>query len=195
MVRDHYNEAYYCSENYIDYHHREDKYNKLAKELYVYLLDRKLIDTNTTILDYGCAIGFLLCGLKKLGLKNISGYDISTFATAIAKSKGVNILDTPHGDYDIMFSLDVFEHMTDDEIITMFNYTSADTLVCRIPVAKGDDPNFYLEVSRADETHINCKNKEQWREFIYGLGYSIIIELELMHIYNSLGVYSFIALK
>jgi SAM-dependent methyltransferase len=190
-----FDKQYYSSINYTNYTNREEKYFKLASELEALLLQLSLINPHTTILDFGCAFGFLVKGFTALGYNNIYGYDISSYATVEALRRGCKILDDPVGDFDIMVALDVLEHMTDREITKMFHDISSNILIGRIPVSKEGDGKFHLEVSCKDATHINCKTKEEWKDLLHEQGFVTILHLNLYSIYDSDGVFSFIAFR
>ena len=122
-------------------------------------------------------------------------YDISKYAEKIAKNKGCNWIEDNNFNSDILIVLDVFEHMTDDEINEFFKKSDSDVMIARIPVADFSENDFYLEVSKADKTHINCKDKNGWKEFFIKQGYKNFLSLNLLTIYDTTGVFCFIALK
>lgn len=190
-----FDENYYKTLNYVDYLNREPRYIALAKEVAALLESLSIINKDSTILDYGCATGFLLTGLTKLGYTNCYGYDISEWAVQQAKSKGLKILDYLTGHCDLMFALDVFEHMQDTEIWALLNACQSDYLVARIPCAEKVGGQFHLEVSKKDPTHINCKTRSQWNNIFRSFGYKKIFPLKLLTIYDNPGVYSFMAIK
>lgn len=78
-------------------------------------------DSKGAILDYGCGPGGNILFLSYFG--RVSGVDVSDTALAFAKSRGfvelVKVIDhhTPFADasFDVVTSLDVFEHIKDDE--------------------------------------------------------------------------------
>jgi len=189
-----YNESYYNSNNYHNYSERAERYHRLAREL-VHLLDSiSLIDKNSIVFDYGCAFGFLLEGFKDQGITAF-GYDISEYARNIAKERQNSILDEmTFIKSDLTVFMDVLEHMTDEQIIDTFTYIDSNIIICRIPCGY-DSEQFYLEISRNDPGHINCKKKDEWKEFLGRFGYTKFLHLNLNSIYDSKGVFSFIAIK
>jgi 2-polyprenyl-3-methyl-5-hydroxy-6-metoxy-1,4-benzoquinol methylase len=184
---------YYERGNYADYSSRGPRYAQLAFEIVQLLKQLNLIDSSSKILDYECGFGFLINGLLKAGQENVSGFDISAYATSVASSAGLDTLDKPDGDYDIMFALDVFEHMTDAQIDNLFDNVRARIVVGRIPVST-DGIDFHLSISRCDATHINCKTKKQWTETLTRRGYKTILRISLFSIYDTDGVFCFLAL-
>src|SRR3989344_4904230 len=157
-----YNEHYYKSSNYANYLERRDRYLKLAQELHGFLGQLCLVNEKSTILDYGCAVGFLMEGFGKLGYKNVYGYDISQWATAQARKKGLKILDKiEKKSFDIIVCLDVLEHMTNQEIRQTFSSFRSDIMIVRIPCSL-NGKRFVLNISNLDQTHLNLKTGSAW---------------------------------
>lgn len=191
-----YDENYYKNINYTDYIYRRDRYLRLAKEIHE-LMDSKLrlINEKSKIMDYGCAVGFLMEGFKELGYRNVYGYDISEWAVKKAKSKGLNILDTINKrTFNVVVCLDVLEHMTDRQIYKVFKSYKSDIIIARIPCSN-DGKKFILEISNRDPTHINYKSKDKWTKLINKLGYTTILPLNLFTIYDTPGVMCTLGLK
>jgi cyclopropane fatty-acyl-phospholipid synthase-like methyltransferase len=160
------------------------------------MLDKlRLVSKKDTILDYGCAVGFLMEGFRELGYKNVYGYDISDWAVAQAKNKGLNILNkVKKRAFDVIICLDVLEHMSDHEIHRVFAQYRSDIMIVRIPCST-DGKQFVLEVSNRDQTHINRKTKGDWTRLINDLGYGTVLPLNLLTIYDTPGVMCALCLK
>lgn len=189
-----YDEEYYKTVNYVDYMTRGERYAKTAFELADLLTKLNLINRSSQILDYGCAVGFLVNGFHKIGYEETYGYDISEWAKNQAKELVgehgiINDLKQFPLKIDIIISLDVFEHMTDKEIAAVFQTVKSDVLIVRIPVSTDNGKSFHLEVSNKDKTHINCKTKEKWIRFLKQFGYKNCFKLNLLTIYDSDGVF------
>lgn len=195
MIDETYDENYFKSINYTDYLSREDKYLKTAYELTDLLQKLSLSNKNDHILDYGCAIGFLIKGLEKLGFENVYGYDISSWAKEQAIKKDIKIVQKKKMDFNIIICLDVLEHMTDEEIHDAFNTFNSNILIARIPCSTDEGKSFHLDVSKRDKTHINCKEKKDWKRLLESIGYTTFMRLNLLTIYDSIGVMSVLCLK
>lgn len=191
-----YDENYYKTLNYADYLSRQERYDKLQDDICGLLSDLGLLKPDMNILDYGCAVGFLVKSFQDAGYKNTHGYDISDWAKKQARDNGINnIWDVlPKEDYDLVTALDVFEHMGDKAVKDALLDIDTKILIVRIPVAVANqyevDLKFHLEVSRRDPTHINCKTAREWEEFItrYGM-FRTCFKLNLHTIYDSPGVF------
>jgi len=192
-----YCKEYYTTGNYNSYLSKGEKYYKLSCEIIGFFNSISLNKKDHKILDFGCAVGFLLDGFRKEGFQNLYGFDISDWATSVFSQKH-NILDYKNvkkEKFDICFALDVFEHMTINEINDFFQKIDADILVFRIPVSNDGGTKFVLDVSNNDKTHINCKEKKQWVDIIKQNNYIFWLPLNLNSIYDSEGVLCGIAFK
>jgi SAM-dependent methyltransferase len=189
----HYNADYYKSSNYADYLERADRYKKTAYELVDLLRKLNLINRESRIVDYGCAVGFLLEGFYELGYRDVAGYEVSDWAIAEGTRRGNDITKWDDSvnwaqSADVLTALDVFEHMEDAEIKRVLKVLTPSCLILRIPTSVDGGKTFALEVSRQDPTHINCKTKDQWIQFLQKLGYETCLKLNLYTIYDTPGV-------
>jgi hypothetical protein len=184
-----FDESYFNSGNYFNYLEREDRYIRLAKDIAGLYHSINLIHPNDSILDYGCATGFLLNGLHQQGLCNTYGYDISEWAKSKIKPEHKMIELNQRHIFDHCFCLDVLEHMTDEDIKSVFTqFVTSSVLTVRMPVSL-DGKRFHLAQSRLDKTHINCKKRGECIDFLGLLGYELLFTLNLSQIYDSDGVF------
>lgn len=185
-----YNEEYYKTGNYLGYMERKKRYSFIAKELNMFLDTISLADKNLKILDYGCGPGFLISSLNEYNY-DVCGYDISDWATKTSISYGNKMILTKDlsTKFDIVISLDVFEHMSEDNLHSLFQILNTKWLIVRIPVSINDNDEFYLEVSRQDKTHITCHNKIWWNYLFSKFGFFELFRFNLISIYDSEGVY------
>ena len=191
-----YTEEYFTTINYTGYLSRYERYKKLSVEISELFTKISLLKKDSKILDYGCAVGFLPRAFDELGYKNCYGYDISEWARNQAKKHNVKILDNlKNTKFDVTFCLDVIEHMYDSQIDDWLKNFDTDCLVLRVPVAVKEGETYHLEVSRQDPTHINCKTKEAWKELLKKYGFTNFVNLNLLTIYDTDGVWSVICLK
>ena len=162
------------------------------------MLDKlNLIDKQTKILDYGCAVGFLIGGFYKYGFQNVFGYDISQWALDKAKKNNIQIVDVlKKQNFDIGIFLDVLEHMIDNEISNVLVNNNFDKIIVRIPCSVEENKKeFFLDVSKKDKTHINCKTETEWVKFFKQYNYNVCLKLNLYNIYNSKGCFCAIIIK
>lgn len=182
-----FGEDYFKSINYTNYLDREERYIRLANELLSYLENTKHINPQSKILDYGAAVGFLTNAIRNRGY-SCDAYDISDWAKQYGKNKyRINYIEYNQSYYDVIVSLDVFEHMTDNQIDEMLNMFKTNLLVIRIPCSS-DGSIFHLDVSRQDPTHINCKTKRDWELFFNTRNFYLYKNINLYTIFDSDGV-------
>ena len=85
--------------------------------------------------------------------------------------------------------------MSNEQLVELFTEMDSKILVARIPCADYNQKDFYLDISKNDSTHINCQDKDQWK-ILFGLfGYKTFLHLNLYSIYDTPGVFSFVAIK
>jgi len=193
-----YDEKYYKTNNYENYLSKKERYKKLAYEIYSFLNLIKLDNKNVNILDYGCAVGFFLDGLKEIGIQKTFGYDVSAWALSQIDKNIHNIVSYKQifeNCYDFVYFLDVLEHMDDDEIHNILTKINTNKIIVRIPVALNEGEDYHLQVSRNDKTHINCKTKQMWIKFFQKYKFNTHILLNLNSIYDSEGVLCAILIK
>ena len=143
----------------------------------------------TSVFEFGSGLGFFLSACQRLGLYRHVGYDINPYERDFAISKGIDPnryllgkwitkykqgryeLKT-YGSYDAIYSVEVFEHMTDKDISVVmpilykacnkyFYFTST-------PFYSAD-PAFDKEWG-----HINIKQKEEWIALFYHYGFDYL---------------------
>ena len=136
----------------------------------------------TSVFEFGSGLGFFLSACQRIGLYRHVGYDINPYERDFAISKGVapekyligDFSKTKIGKYDAIYSTEVFEHMTDQQISFVmpilhkacnkyFYFTST-------PYASAD-PAFDIEWG-----HINLKQKEQWVAMFHRHGFDLLRE-------------------
>jgi len=131
----------------------------------------------TSVFEFGSGLGFFLSACQRVGLYKHVGYDINPYERDFAISKGIDPgryllakwvtkyqqgryeLKT-HGSYDAIYSTEVFEHMTDQDINKV------------MPILyKACNKYFYFTSTPFTSTipewdiewgHINIKQKDEW---------------------------------
>jgi len=191
-----YNEEYYRTKNYKEYIKRgtnTSHYEILADETIELL--KQLKRPTDTIVDFGCAVGFMMEALKK-HTDNVSGVDISEWARAVAIEKGFEVTEEPRYDkeFDVMYALDVLEHLKEDDLTNLFEQIKVKTIVYKLPVTDFRGGPYILDVAEADKTHQIRWTNDDWRDFFNYYGY-FCLDINLTKIYHSRGAFCGIAIK
>lgn len=190
-----FNAEYYHSGNYRDYLTR--RFSVLAKDI----MDAASLSERTRTVDFGCGFGGLVAELNELGITNIVGTDISTWAIDHGKlvfpsiatklqHYNRNLLVEPH---QALIMLDVLEHMPEYEAESVLRLARSGLSGCavfRIPISDAEGHPFVLQVSNNDPTHINCHTIDWWHEMLSDCGFELVRALNNKSIYASNGVLS-----
>lgn len=121
-------------------------------------------DTTIRIIDLGCGHGALLYCLRELGYTNITGIDTSPEQVELAHQLGVSevwledidsFLAAATGTYDIIFLIDVLEHLTRSELVRFLErirdlLKDSGKLIVHVPNAEG---LFGMRIRYGDITH------------------------------------------
>lgn len=135
----------------------------MAKQLANYLN----IQDNETLLDYGCARGFLVRALRHHGVKAY-GYDISEWAITncdpnIKDYVGLNL--NPKAKYDHIVSLNVLEHIPNDELngvlSSIFKMAKKTTTIV-VPLTSTPNGQYVYSDDEKDSTHVQRKTFGGW---------------------------------
>ena len=120
-----------------------------------------------TVLEIGCAKGFLVKALRDLGV-SAYGCDISEYALNEAPEEVkdylylIDITDQKPvtlPKFDLIVSFDTFEHLPEESLNNVFAFLRATGTRFYIKVATPDTPDW-----QHDETHITVKPLEFWEE-------------------------------
>lgn len=189
-----FDESYYKTVNYIDFLQRKDRYVKLAEDIDGLL--QKLHLNNGPVLDFGCAVGFVVEAMEDRGYEDVRGVDISEWAIDQCKQKGLDC--SQKVDYNehwgLTFCLDVLEHMSEEEVDEFLDQLISDAIVFRVPVCANEGEDYVLECSRKDPTHQIRWTAEQWIEKMEYNGY-LVLSMNLPTIYSSDGVFAGLAIS
>jgi predicted TPR repeat methyltransferase len=136
-----------------------------------------------TILDYGCAKGYVVKALRTLGY-NAKGCDISEYAVDCADEVTREHLCLLGADrklpscgaeaWDWIICKDVLEHLTHDEIaFTLAEFYSGALNVCAVvPLGDALGERFVIEEMEHDVTHVTRENLAWWRSQFYLRGFA-----------------------
>jgi len=115
-----------------------------------------------TVLDFGCGAGARIHCFRKEGI-NAEGVETSEYARTheIGMAKD-HILEKPSlKKYELICCVDVLEHVDDKEAEEILKKISLIGNKAVIGITFVDNQNF-----EKDETHINGKKKEEWKNML-----------------------------
>ena len=138
------------------------------------IIDFLRIKRGQTILDFGCAKGYLVKALRLL-YRDAYGVDVSEYAIENADpvAKDFCSLKKEHwkrtrqlgfpSRYDYCIAKDVFEHIDKQELKTELANIPAEVLFAVIPLGEGG--SYIAGVNDWDITHKICETGEWWVDF------------------------------
>ncbi len=180
-----YYESYFNIGNEAEYSDREKFYPFFSN------IAEELVKNHRpeTVLDVGCAFGYLVEALRERGVKaygiDISEYAIENAAKEIRPYVRVSSASNPLPDdfpehFDLIISIEVLEHMTVEE------GDSALRNLCKLTelfVFSSSDNDL------KDVTHINVQRKEYWARIFAQQGFYRDVQMPAAYIGNCADVY------
>lgn len=133
------------------------------------------IGENETILDYGCAKGYLTYALRLLH-RNAYGYDISDYAIEHAPREVEKYLYTEFeqlGEYDWCIAKDVFEHIPEQLLRELLEKLRVITKHMFVIVPLAEDGKYVVPAYEHDSTHVIRKNLKWWEEIMIDSGFKV----------------------
>lgn len=145
-----------------------------------HFLSKKLtLGSSDTVLDFGCAKGYLVHALRLLGY-NTRGVDISKYAIANAMKEVepyVKQIEPLSDDFDfasIIICKDVLEHIPYDSIDTQLEVlrSRCKTLFAIIPL--GENGRYIIPAYELDKSHFIRENVLWWENRFLKAGFDIV---------------------
>jgi SAM-dependent methyltransferase len=147
------------------------------------LLERFNLGRSDTILDYGCAKGYLVKAFRLLD-RQAYGCDVSAYALAQAPDEikrylfelePNDIIPVPvSGEYDWLIAKDVLEHIPYERLDPLLEQLAA---IARnaflvIPLA-GEDGKYVVPAYEQDVTHVIRESLGWWTDRLRAAGFSV----------------------
>lgn len=140
------------------------------------------LNENSTILDIGCAKGFLLYEFYKLGFKNVFGCDISAYAIDNVpkeiqdncKVLSADSLDYKDNQFDLIFSLDCIHNLKPENVnksIKEMIRVSKNKKNIFIRVASYRNEKEFENLQTWGVTSLTIESPQQWLERFNDLNY------------------------
>jgi len=156
---------------YTNYHWRPEYVMSLANNL-----KKDFCLPGYTVLDFGCAKGYLVKALRLLSI-NAFGFDISSYAISTADPFVKNVVSDKwdsSATYDIIIAKDVLEHIPKDKLqewLVKIRKAVTDKVIVIVPL--GDNNQFRIREYSLDKTHVNMEDEEWWINQFTQAGFSI----------------------
>ncbi len=138
------------------------------------------IKKTDTILDFGCAKGYVVKAFRSLGY-NCKGCDISEYAISCADDETREHLCLLGADgqlpasggqaWDWILAKDVLEHLTHEQIAHVVADFYAHALNVFAAVPLGDGSRFIIPEMEQDVTHVTRESLEWWRGQFFRHGF------------------------
>jgi SAM-dependent methyltransferase len=130
------------------------------------------IKPGETVLDYGCAKGFVVKALRLLGVK-AWGYDVSEYAISCAPEDVAAFVSTtmPPGRFDWTIAKDVLEHVPYGRLEATISAIPSHKLFVVVPL--GSRGRYNVEAYERDDTHVIREPLEWWLAKVELAGFSV----------------------
>ena len=139
------------------------------------------IQEEDRILDFGCAKGYIVLGLRMLGYEAY-GVDVSEYAISQAPKevngyvnhiKPFEDLTGIFGAVDWVLCKDILEHLPYEKIDEQLQILAGSTQHLMAMVPLGDGTKYYIEAYENDVTHIIREDLKWWEDKFFKNGFNI----------------------
>lgn len=136
------------------------------------MVDYLDIKRGQTVLDIGCAKGFLVKAMRWLG-RDCWGYDISDYALQNCDPEIRDYVSKifPTGHFDFAIAKDVLEHVKTPELIRLLTKMRSNVLFVIVPL--GDGKKYNVPAYELDITHVHKQPLIWWNNLLKSTGWSI----------------------
>lgn len=131
-----------------------------------------------TVLDYGCAKGFMVYALRLLG-KEAYGADVSEYAVTNCHPNVkdyLQVIETTEqltGGWDLIIAKDVLEHIPKDVIPSVLSELRRRCKTLFVAVPLGDGKRYRIREYEMDVTHVVREPEEWWLTTLVDAGFKI----------------------
>ena len=131
-----------------------------------------------TVLDYGCAKGFMVYAMRLLG-KEAHGVDVSEYAVTHGHEKikqYLSVIETPEdikGGWDLIIAKDVLEHIPKEQLPEVLAAFRRRCKYLFVGVPLGDGKRYRIREYEMDVTHVVREPEEWWLTTLVEAGFKI----------------------
>ena len=141
------------------------------------------ITADARILDFGCAKGYVVQGLRMFGYEAY-GVDVSEYAISQAPKevngfvKKIEPFESLNAQFDWIICKDILEHLPYDKIEEQLQIFAEALqgiggLIIMVPL--GDGKKYYIDAYEQDATHIIRENLHWWTDILNKNGFNVEI--------------------
>ena len=136
------------------------------------MIDYLKIQKGQSVIDIGCAKGYLVKALRWLG-RDAWGFDISDYAIENADPEISQYLSKtlPNQDFHFAIAKDVFEHIKLVDLRRLLTKLSSRVLFVIVPLGNGKKYN--IKSYELDTTHLHKQPLDWWCELLKGNGWKV----------------------
>ena len=147
---------------------------ELTMPLAMTMIDLLRIEKHNTILDFGCALGYLVKAFRLLH-RQAWGIDISEFAIentdlSVRQYCSCSLPATPEV-FDFCIAKDVFEHVPANNLKKLLEEIPAQTMFAIMPLGK--EGNYTAPSNNMDVTHCICEDIYWWENLFINAGWFV----------------------
>ncbi len=150
---------------------------ELTMPMVMRIIDYLHIRPDQTILDFGCALGYVVKAFRLLN-RQAWGFDISEYAISHVDSEVKpycftlkNPVEIPER-FDFCIAKDVLEHIDYNSIVSVLRYIDAKNLFSIIPL--GENGKYDAPKNNLDKSHIICEGLQWWIDTFLKAGWELI---------------------
>lgn len=139
------------------------------------IIDYLKLDSNSRVLDFGCAKGFLVRALRELEI-NAEGCDISRYALGFAPPDCWNVEDEwegKKGKYTHIVCKDVLEHFNEEQLKKLLVKLKDLARVFMAVIPMGDEGIYRINEYHSDISHILANDESWWEKIFTDSGWEI----------------------
>ena len=126
----------------------------------------KILYPNYSILDFGCAKGYLVHALRKLNVEAY-GFEVSRYAISKVFNSIKPFIYTPEAhslpQVDLVFVKDTLEHINESSIRSVLRSLHDICKEMFVIVPFGENGQYRINEYNKDKTHVICRNEAWWK--------------------------------